>query len=257
MIQKGQDVEGRARTGTGKTLAFALPIVERLLGSISGNLPHGRAPRVLVLTPTRELALQIQKTFDMIKGTKLSTTCVYGGSAYGPQEGALRKGVDIVVGTCGRIKDLLEKGTLRLEKVQYVVMDECDEMLNMGFADDVELILTTVPRTGANAAAGGAAGAAAAAAAPAAASTLSPNSQPLQTLLFSATMPPWVENVSKKYLRPDKKYIDLVGNTQQHANADIQHLAIACHWSERNSVLGEVIQMYGGPKVRINTLDLA
>lgn len=235
IILGGADVVGRARTGTGKTLAFALPIVERLLTTLgNASLPSGRAPRVLVLTPTRELALQIQKTFDMVKGPKLQTTCVYGGTAYYTQESALRKGMDIVVGTCGRIKDLLEKGTLRLDKVQYVIMDEADEMLNMGFADDVELILSSVPR-------GGAEGTAAAPA----------PTQALQTLLFSATLPPWVENVARKYLRPDKKHIDLVGNTQQHANSDIAHMCMACHWSERNSVLGEVIQLYGGPKARV------
>ena len=122
-------------------------------------------------------------------------------------------------------------------------------MLNMGFADDVELILTSVPRTGANAATGGAAGAAAAAAGAPAAAAAAAGTQPLQTLLFSATLPPWVENVARKYLRADKKHIDLVGNSQQHANSDISHYAIPCHWSERNSVLGEVIQVYGGPKV--------
>jgi ATP-dependent RNA helicase DDX21 len=240
IILSGQDVVGRARTGTGKTLAFALPIVERMLADLKNgaSLAYGRAPRVLVLTPTRELAMQIQKTFDMIKGPKLQTTCVYGGSAYGPQEGALRKGMDVVVGTCGRIKDLLEKGTLKLDKIAYVIMDEADEMLNMGFADDVELILTTVPR-------GSAAVEATATSAGSAAVAQ------LQTLLFSATIPTWVENVARKYLRPDRKNIDLVGNTQQHANSDISHFAMPCHWSERNSVLGEVIQVYGGPKARV------
>jgi len=229
LIHEGQDVVGRARTGTGKTLAFSLPIVERLLGSGSSTerLPFGRAPRVIVLTPTRELALQIQKTFDMIKGNKLQTLCVYGGSPYGPQEGALRRGVDITIGTCGRIKDLLEKGTLRLDKVEYVILDEADEMLAMGFADEVETILSNVPRK--DSAAG----------------------HTVQTLLFSATIPSWVEGVARKYLRPDRKQIDLVGNSQQHANTDISHLAMACHWSERNSVLGEVISVYGGDKARV------
>lgn len=227
LILSGQDVMGRARTGTGKTLAFSLPIVERMLQEASGSasLPYGRPPRVLVLTPTRELALQIQKTFDMIKGSKLTTLCVYGGSPYHPQESALRRGTDIVVGTCGRLKDLLEKGTLKVDKVRYVIMDEADEMLNMGFADDVETILKTVPREQAD--------------------------SPLQTLLFSATIPSWVQSVASKYLRPDRKSVDLVGNTQQHANSDIRHAAMACHWSERNAVLGEVIQVYGGSNARV------
>lgn len=229
LILSGQDVMGRARTGTGKTLAFSLPIVERMLTEASGSasLPYGRAPRVLVLTPTRELALQIQKTFDMIKGSKLTTLCVYGGSPYHPQESALRRGTDVVVGTCGRLKDLLEKGTLKVDKVRYVIMDEADEMLNMGFADDVETILKTVPRA------------------------QDSEDQALQTLLFSATIPSWVQQVASKYLRPERKSVDLVGNTQQHANSDIRHAAMACHWSERNSVLGEVIQVHGGQNARV------
>lgn len=155
------------RTGTGKTLSFALPILERLLAK-KDRLAHGRVPRVLVLAPTRELALQTAKEFETL-GQHLITLCVYGGTPYPPQETALYRGVDIIVGTPGRVKDLMDRGKLKLANVEYVVLDEADEMLNIGFADAVEEILSKVPAD-----------------------------KPHQTLLFSATLPPWVGNISKK-----------------------------------------------------------
>lgn len=221
------DVMGRARTGTGKTLAFALPICCKLIDTQSDSkLSHGRHPRVLVLTPTRELAKQIEGEFNMIT-SHLTILTVYGGTPYPPQQAALRRGVDVVVGTCGRIKDLLERGQLMLDQVKHVIMDEADEMLNMGFADDVELILKSVKQI---------------------------NNQSIQTLLFSATIPAWVNNVAKKYLKPDRQYIDLVGNTNQQANSDITHYAVSCHWSERNSVLRNVIDVYGASGSNTRTI---
>ena len=139
-------------------------------------------------------------------------------------EAALRRGVDVVVGTCGRVMDLLERGALKLNDVSVIILDEADEMLNMGFADDVEKILQSVDRS---------------------------PTHPIQTLLFSATIPSWVQNVAKKYLKPDHKRVDLVGEVAQKASADVSHYAIACHWSERNALLKEVIAAYGsGEKTR-------
>ena len=225
-ILECHDLVGRARTGTGKTLAFALPVCERLQAAdaaAGGRLKVGRAPRVIVLTPTRELAKQVSETFTLV-GPRLSTTTVYGGSAYPPMEAALRRGVDVVVGTCGRVQDLLERGALRLNDVGVIILDEADEMLNMGFADDVEKILQSVDRS---------------------------LTHPIQTLLFSATIPSWVQNVAKKYLKPDHKRVDLVGEVAQKASATVSHYAIACHWSERNALLKEVIAAYGsGEKTR-------
>ena len=220
-ILASKDVVGRARTGTGKTLAFALPICERLQNTDqerSERLKVGRAPRVIVLTPTRELAKQVSETFELV-GPRLSHTVVYGGSAYAPMEAALRRGVDVVVGTCGRVQDLIEKGSLRLSSVEVIIMDEADEMLNMGFADDVEKILQSVDR--------------------------SDVSKPIQTLLFSATLPSWVQQVARKYLRASHQRIDLIGEVAQKASNDVVHYAIPCHWSERNSILKEVIAAYG------------
>lgn len=122
----GNDVVGRARTGCGKTLAFVLPIVQSLLtetGNGRMRRPAGRPPAVIVLAPTRELAKQVGADFEHVGAAAgLSTLVVYGGAPYGPQEGSLRRGVDVVVGTPGRIKDHLEKGTLKLTSLRFRVL---------------------------------------------------------------------------------------------------------------------------------------
>src|SRR3954463_11105066 len=159
----GRHVVGLAQTGTGKTAAFALPILSRI------DLSQ-KAPQVLVLAPTRELALQVAEAFERyatyVKG--LHVLPVYGGQGYGVQLSALRRGVHVVVGTPGRVMDHLEKGTLDLTDVQYVVLDEADEMLNMGFAEDVETILKTTP-------------------------------EHKQVALFSATMPAQIRRIANRY----------------------------------------------------------
>ena len=138
----GRDVVGLAQTGTGKTAAFALPILSRLDVS-------QKNPQALVLAPTRELALQVCEAFEKyaahLRGVHVLP--VYGGQGYGVQLSALRRGVHIVVGTPGRIMDHLDKGTLDLSELKYLVLDEADEMLKMGFAEDVETILADTPAT--------------------------------------------------------------------------------------------------------------
>ena len=138
----GHDVVGRAQTGTGKTAAFALPVLTRL--------SHAqKAPEALVLCPTRELALQVCEAFASY-GAHLPgvhVLPVYGGQGYGVQLSALRRGVQVVVGTPGRVMDHLEKGTLDLTQLRFLVLDEADEMLKMGFAEDVEVILAQTPPT--------------------------------------------------------------------------------------------------------------
>src|SRR5689334_14592230 len=139
-LLSGQHVVGLAQTGTGKTAAFALPILSRL------DL-HTKVPQVLVLAPTRELALQVSEAFERYAAhvNGLHVLPVYGGQGYGVQLSALRRGVHVVVGTPGRVMDHLEKGTLDLSGLRFVVLDEADEMLNMGFAEDVEQILGHTP----------------------------------------------------------------------------------------------------------------
>jgi ATP-dependent RNA helicase DeaD len=163
LMLTGVDVIGQAQTGTGKTAAFALPILN--------NYQARKAPQALVLTPTRELALQVAEAmqgYGRHIGAKV--LAVYGGQGFGQQVSQLRRGVDIVVGTPGRLLDLLERKLLDLSAVKTVVLDEADEMLKMGFIDDVEAILAKTPAT-------------------------------RQTALFSATMPPPIRRLADKYMR--------------------------------------------------------
>ena len=164
-LLEGRDLVGLAQTGTGKTAAFALPILSRLDLSITG------APQALVLAPTRELAVQVAEAFERYaeKLPGLKVLPIYGGQGYGVQLSALRRGVHVVVGTPGRIMDHLHKGTLDLTQLRHLVLDEADEMLNMGFAEDVETILADTPAD-------------------------------KQVALFSATMPPQIRKLSKQYL---------------------------------------------------------
>ena len=140
LILTGKDVIGSAQTGTGKTAAFALPILTKL-----GQ--RGAKPRVLVLEPTRELAAQVETAFrDFARFTDLRVAVVFGGVGYGAQNDALRGGVDVIVATPGRLLDHLERGTCRLDGVEFLVLDEADRMLDMGFLPDVRRIVERCPR---------------------------------------------------------------------------------------------------------------
>ncbi|NEX59461.1 DEAD/DEAH box helicase [Noviherbaspirillum galbum] len=164
ILLEGRDVIGQAQTGTGKTAAFALPILSRI------DIKAG-APQALVLAPTRELAIQVAEAFQRY-ATHLPgfhVLPIYGGQSYGPQLSALRRGVHVVVGTPGRVIDHLEKNSLDLSQLKTLVLDEADEMLRMGFIDDVETILQQTPSS-------------------------------RQTALFSATMPPAIRRIAQTYL---------------------------------------------------------
>ncbi|HXR48011.1 MAG TPA: DEAD/DEAH box helicase [Candidatus Limnocylindrales bacterium] len=164
LVIAGRDVIGSAQTGTGKTAAFALPILSKL-----GQ--HAPGPRALILEPTRELAAQVETAFhDYARFTNLKTTVVFGGVGYGRQNDELRAGTDIVVATPGRLLDHLERGTVRLDKVQFLVLDEADRMLDMGFLPDVRRIVERCPRQ-------------------------------RHTSLFSATIPPQIETLIQWAMR--------------------------------------------------------
>ncbi|XP_042060450.1 DEAD-box ATP-dependent RNA helicase 7-like [Salvia splendens] len=219
-ILDGSDLVGRARTGQGKTLAFVLPILESLTNGPakeSRKTGYGKAPSVLVLLPTRELAAQVAADFEVYGGALGLSCCVlYGGSSYGPQLNQLKRGVDIVVGTPGRIKDHLESGNIDFRSLKFRVLDEADEMLRMGFVDDVELILGKVE-----------------------------DSSKVQTLLFSATLPSWVKQISSKFLKPDKKTVDLVGNEKMKASTNVRHFVLPCTASARAQLIPDIISCYG------------
>lgn len=148
LLLEGRDVVGLAQTGTGKTAAFAVPALSRLAELHDLNGPS-RKTQALVLAPTRELALQVAEAFTSYAKhiDDFTVLPVYGGSAYGPQLAGLRRGAQVVVGTPGRVIDHISKGSLDLSELQYLVLDEADEMLRMGFAEDVEQIFQQTPLT--------------------------------------------------------------------------------------------------------------
>eukprot|EP01080_Neovahlkampfia_damariscottae_P009467 gene9467-1673_t len=218
-IYDGKDLVGRARTGTGKTLAFALPIIEKLQALVKDSkliLKSRRAPKVLVMAPTRELALQIFRDFENV-GVLIKSTCIYGGVPYYTQKDDLLKGVDIVVGTPGRVLDMLQNNLLKLDNIDYLILDEADEMLKIGFKEAVEEIFSKIPE-----------------------------GKDKQTLLFSATIPPWVQDVARKHLKKDHLTIDLVKNESVKTPKLIRHLVIQCDSNTRRATLADVVRLYGG-----------
>src|SRR3954470_16283475 len=140
LIMEGRDVIGSAQTGTGKTAAFALPILSQLA-------QHSPQPRLLVLEPTRELAAQVETAIrDFARFTDLRIAVIFGGVGYGRQIDALRGGVDVLVATPGRLLDHMQQGTCRLDHIEFLVLDEADRMLDMGFLPDVRRIVERCPR---------------------------------------------------------------------------------------------------------------
>ncbi len=200
----GNDLVGLAQTGTGKTAAFALPILDQLD-------VRQKSVQALVLAPTRELALQVCEAFQKYASHTrgVHVLPVYGGQAYGVQLSALRRGVHVVVGTPGRIMDHLEKGTLDLTELKFLVLDEADEMLNMGFAEDVETILADTPDS-------------------------------KQVALFSATMPAQIRRLSKKYLNNPVE-ITVKGKTATAANIAQRYLI--CSYPQKVDALTRILEV--------------
>ncbi len=204
-LMAGRHLVGLAQTGTGKTAAFALPILSRIEldddegHGDRGDRGAGRAPQALVLAPTRELALQVAEAFGRyahhIPG--LHILPIYGGQSYGVQLSGLRRGAHIVVGTPGRVIDHLNKGTLDLSQLRFLVLDEADEMLNMGFQEDVETILATTP-------------------------------EDKQVALFSATMPDQIRRISQRYLT-DAAEVTVANRTVTAANTRQRYILLGHH----------------------------
>ncbi|KAJ8466167.1 hypothetical protein OPV22_028719 [Ensete ventricosum] len=211
---EGRDIIARAKTGTGKTLAFGIPIIKRLSEGDEWqrkSRQSGRLPRVLVLAPTRELARQVEKEIKE-SAPYLSTVCVYGGVSYNIQKNALIRGVDVVVGTPGRIIDLVNENSLRLGEVQFLVLDEADQMLAVGFEEDVEVILEKLPSE-------------------------------RQSMLFSATMPGWVKKLARRNLN-DPLTIDLVGDRDEKLAEGIKLYAIPTTATSKRTILSDLVTVY-------------
>lgn len=203
LLLTGQDMIGQAQTGTGKTAAFILPIIQNIK-------PGSKEIQALVLAPTRELAIQVcQAANRMASHSGLKTLAIYGGQSYTIQTRQLEKGVDLVVGTPGRLIDLINQGKLDLKHVRMMVLDEADEMLDMGFIEDVETILKQVP-------------------------------QERQIALFSATMPEAVRELAKRYLKePAKVHI----NPTQRTAVDTEQRYYYVRENDKLAVLMRLLQL--------------
>lgn len=231
-VLSGRDVLGRGRTGSGKTIAFGAPLVERLLG-LAASQPvaqdareqklvrgerapkrrqQGRNPRALILAPTRELALQIDRTVQPIaQSVGLFTTQIYGGVPQARQVGALQRGVDIVIGTPGRIEDLIEQGRLNLRDVQITVLDEADHMCDLGFLEPVQRILRQTAPGG-------------------------------QKLLFSATLDKGVASLVNEFL-PEPSVHEVAGEDQ--ASGTIEHRVLLVNREDKMDVIQQLVDRPG------------
>jgi len=207
LLSGTKDFIGLAQTGTGKTAAFGLPLLQLVPAK-------EKYPQALVVCPTRELCLQIVNEMDLFKKfvPGMMVTAVYGGAPIGAQIRELRKGTQVVVATPGRLIDLIERKAINLEKIKYVVLDEADEMLNMGFQDDVEFILQNTPARE-------------------------------STWLFSATMPPEIRRVSKKYMREP---VEVTVGKMNTANRSIDHQYYVTAAQHRYETLKRIIDFNPG-----------
>lgn len=203
LLQNQKDLIGKAQTGTGKTAAFGIPIIENIV-------PDSKKVQAIILVPTRELAIQVtEELSSLAEEQKTRIIAIYGGQPIERQISRLQRGVDIVVGTPGRVLDHLQRHTLDLSHVKYVVLDEADEMLNMGFVEDIESILQAAPKQ-------------------------------RRTVLFSATMPPHIERLAKNYM-VDYELISVVSDKISGDN--IQQIYFEVSQSDKFESLFRIIDM--------------
>jgi len=214
LLLEGLDVIGQAQTGTGKTFAYSIP----LISNIDDN---SKKIEALVLCPTRELSIQVAKEIDKLAKNikKIKCATIYGGESYEKQFKALKAHPQIVIGTPGRIIDQMNRGNIDFSNIKYLVLDEADEMLKMGFQDDLETILKTTPKE-------------------------------RQTALFSATLPPFIKNVSKKYMN-DPKYVKIEAETL--TVKAINQMIYYCKKDQKKDLLVRLLDYYEFKSVIIFT----
>ncbi|MEP7160051.1 MAG: DEAD/DEAH box helicase [Dermatophilaceae bacterium] len=214
----GHDIIGQAKTGTGKTLGFGVPLLDKVAACgdpAHDDLPYPGRPQALVVVPTRELAVQVAgdlTTAGTRRGIRIE--CIYGGRAFEPQVSALKRGVEVVVGTPGRLLDLMQQGHLNLHSVQTVVLDEADEMLDLGFLPDVERLLAQTPTS-------------------------------RQTMLFSATMPGAVVALARRYMTQPTHIRAMAVGDEGSTVAAIEQVVYRAHAMDKVEMLSRILQATG------------
>jgi superfamily II DNA/RNA helicase len=215
------DVIGQAKTGTGKTLAFGVPVIERVIAPNDkewADFEHKGMPQVLIVVPTRELCTQVTKDIEELASNRgIRTLAVYGGRAFEPQIEALQAGIEIVVGTPGRLLDLSRQGQLRLKQVSRLVLDEADEMLDLGFLPDVEKILANTPNR-------------------------------MQTMLFSATMPGDIIALARRFMNQPIHIRTQDSEDEGAVVTRIKQHVLRAHAMDKIEMLARILQAEGrGP----------
>ena len=215
------DVIGQAKTGTGKTLAFGVPVIERVIAPNDpewAGFEHKGMPQVLIVVPTRELCTQVTKDIEELASNRgIRTLAVYGGRAFEPQIEALQAGIEIVVGTPGRLLDLSRQGQLRLKQVSRLVLDEADEMLDLGFLPDVEKILANTPNR-------------------------------MQTMLFSATMPGDIIALARRFMNQPIHIRTQDSEDEGAVVTRIKQHVLRAHAMDKIEMLARILQAEGrGP----------
>jgi len=226
-IYEENDLVGRDRTGSGKTLSYVLPLCENFRAQGLFKNKPGQKPLAMVVLPTRELVIQVTNVFNTIKYNDFEyrTLSIYGGVDIRGQMNDLRKGIDIVIGTPGRLLDLIERKAISFGSLKTIVLDEADQMLDMGFQEDIEKIYKAVQGE--------------------------IDKEKVQNILLSATMPKWVHEASQKFLRADQiKRVDLIKEKGYKTPTTVKHLAINCPYFSRNGAIGDIVLCYGGSHAR-------
>jgi len=232
-VFEGNDLIGKDRTGSGKTLAFGLPVLERLRKRQKYfKDKKGQKPLVMVLVPTRELALQVSKEFEKLKNSKneYRVLAVYGGTDINEQIFKLKAGIEVIVGTPGRIMDLQDRKELHLSKLKVMILDETDQMLNFGFQEDIEKILNRLHSD---------------------VSKKDRNISDVQFLLFSATLPPWVENIASNFMNRSTVRVNMIKDSEIKTSITVQHFCILTVTPQQKfSSISDIILVYGGSNCR-------
>ncbi|MDO5751060.1 MAG: DEAD/DEAH box helicase [Rothia sp. (in: high G+C Gram-positive bacteria)] len=222
----GHDIIGQAKTGTGKTLGFGLPVIQRVIGREDEGwdaLPTPGAPQALILVPTRELALQVGDDLALaakLRNARVAT--IYGGAPMDKQIQLLQRGVEVIVGTPGRVIDLYQRGDLNLSQISMVVLDEADEMLDLGFQEPVEKILDYLP-------------------------------EKRQTMLFSATMPGPVVAIARQYMTKPMRITATNPDDQAKTKASIRQVVYRVHHMDKDEMLGRILRAEGRGRTVIFT----
>ena len=232
-IYEKKDLIGKDRTGSGKTLAFCLPVLERLRkkGKYFQN-KHGQKPFILIVVPVRELAIQVQKEMQRFRNNsrEFRILSMYGGTDIREQTNQLRQGVEVVIGTPGRVMDHIRRGNLSFKDLKSLILDETDQMLNIGFQEDIEFIIKSIEKQF---------------------EEYKKRRSKLQMILFSATVPRWVDKVARKFMKADMIYVDLVKDGYNKTSETVEHLAIQVPSPyQKLTSISDIVQVYGGSHSR-------